>query len=53
MTRAPKPPSRLEDRFLKLWRLACGPELEKEYRFDSERRWSVGGLILPISRRVA
>jgi very-short-patch-repair endonuclease len=37
--RAPKPPSRLEDRFLKLWRLAGGPELEKEYRFDLKRRW--------------
>lgn len=37
--RATKPPSRLEDRFLKLWRLAGGPELEKEYRFDPRRRW--------------
>lgn len=35
----PKPPSRLEDRFLKLWRLVSGPELEKEYRFDPTRRW--------------
>jgi len=37
--RAPKPPSRLEDRFLKFWRLAGGPELEREYRFDPKRRW--------------
>lgn len=37
--RASKPPSRLEDRFLKLWRLAGGPELEREYRFDPKRRW--------------
>ncbi len=37
--RAPKPPSRLEDRFLKLWRLFGGPELEREYRFDPKRRW--------------
>ena len=37
--RAPKPPSRLEDRFLKLWRLSGGPELEREYRFDPRRRW--------------
>jgi very-short-patch-repair endonuclease len=37
--RAPNPPSRLEGRFLKLWRLAGGPELEREYRFDAKRRW--------------
>lgn len=37
--RASKPPSRLEERFLKLWRLAGGPELEREYRFDPKRRW--------------
>jgi very-short-patch-repair endonuclease len=36
----PKTPgSRLEERFLKLWRLAGGPELEREYRFDPKRRW--------------
>jgi hypothetical protein len=43
MTRAryrPKTPgSRLEETFLRLWRLAGGPELEREYRFYSERRW--------------
>jgi very-short-patch-repair endonuclease len=44
---AAKPPSRLEDRFLKLWRLACGPELEKENRFDSERRWRADFAHLP------
>lgn len=37
--RATKPPSRLEERFQKLWRLAGGPELEREYRFDPKRRW--------------
>jgi very-short-patch-repair endonuclease len=32
-------PSRLEERFLMLWKLAEGPDLEREYRFDSKRRW--------------
>jgi very-short-patch-repair endonuclease len=45
--RATKPPSRLEDRFLKLWRLADGPELEKEYRFDLKRRWRADFAHLP------
>jgi hypothetical protein len=48
----PKTPGpRLEETFLRLWTLAGGPELEREYRFDSERRWSVGGPILPTCRR--
>ena len=33
------PGSRLEKRFLTLWRLAGGPELEREYRFEPKRRW--------------
>ena len=37
--RAPHSPSRLEDRFLFLWKLAKGPDLEREYRFHHERRW--------------
>lgn len=32
-------PSKLEDRFLTLWKLADGPVLEREYRFDPTRRW--------------
>jgi len=31
--------SRLEERFLLLWREAGGPELEREYRFHDTRRW--------------
>jgi hypothetical protein len=45
--RAPKPPSRLEDRFLNLWKLAKGPELEREYRFDPKRRWRADFAHLP------
>ena len=37
--RAKQSPSRLEDRFLFLWKLAKGPLLEREYRFHHERRW--------------
>jgi len=33
------PPSRLEETFLRRRRLAGAPELEREYRFDPERRW--------------
>jgi hypothetical protein len=44
----PKTPgSRLEETFLRLWRLAGGPELEREYRFDSERRWRADFAHLP------
>lgn len=32
-------PSRLEDRFLMLWKLAKGPALTREFRFDPKRRW--------------
>jgi very-short-patch-repair endonuclease len=45
--RAPTPPSRLEESFLRLWRLAGGPELEKEYRFDLKRRWRADFAHLP------
>jgi very-short-patch-repair endonuclease len=37
--RAKQSPSRLEDRFLLLWKAAQGPPLEREYRFDAKRRW--------------
>jgi very-short-patch-repair endonuclease len=37
--RAKQSPSRLEDRFLMLWRAVDGPALEREYRFHAERRW--------------
>ena len=37
--RAKQSPSRLEERFLWLWKLAMGPPLEREYRFDAKRRW--------------
>jgi very-short-patch-repair endonuclease len=37
--RAPKSPSRLEERFLMLWKHGKGPDLEREYRFHHERRW--------------
>ena len=37
--RAAKSPSRLEDRFLMLWKAVDGSPLEREYRFHAERRW--------------
>jgi very-short-patch-repair endonuclease len=37
--RGAKPPSRLEKRFEMLWRAMGGPELEKEFRFHSVRKW--------------
>ena len=37
--RAPRSPSRLEDRFLILWKTSGGPQLDREYRFHAERRW--------------
>ena len=37
--RAPHSPSRLEERFLFLWKLAKGSFLERAYRFHHERRW--------------
>lgn len=37
--RAPRSPSRLEERFLSLWNLLGGPVLEREFRFHPERRW--------------
>jgi hypothetical protein len=37
--RAAKSPSRLEDRFLMLWKAVGGPPLEREYRFHAARRW--------------
>jgi very-short-patch-repair endonuclease len=37
--RAARSPSRLEERFLMLWKHTNGPSLEREYRFHHERRW--------------
>lgn len=37
--RSKTPPSRLEERFLRLWKAVDGPELEREFRFDPGRRW--------------
>ena len=31
--------SKLESRFLFLWRVAQGPPLEREFRFHPERKW--------------
>ena len=31
--------SKLESRFLFLWRVAQGPALEREFRFHPERKW--------------
>jgi very-short-patch-repair endonuclease len=31
--------SKLESRFLFLWRVAQGPTLEREFRFHPERKW--------------
>jgi very-short-patch-repair endonuclease len=31
--------SKLESRFLLLWRVAQGPTLEREFRFHPERKW--------------
>ena len=45
--RDPKPPSRLEARFLHLWETAGGPHLEKEFRFHPPRRWRADFAHLP------
>jgi len=37
--RAAKSPSRLEDRFLMLWKASGGAPLEREYHFHDKRRW--------------
>ena len=42
-----KPPSRLEMAFLTLWRASGGPELEKEFRFHSTRKWRADFAHLP------
>ena len=34
-----KPPSRLEAKFALYWRSFGGPELEREFRFHTERKW--------------
>ncbi len=45
--RDPKPPSRLEARFLRLWKALDGPPLEKEFRFHPGRRWRADFAHLP------
>lgn len=37
--RDPKPPSRLERRFLLFWQSLGGPVLDREFRFHGERKW--------------
>ena len=39
--------SRLESRFLLLWRIAAGPPLEREVRFHPSRRWRADFAHLP------
>lgn len=38
--RAPRSPSRLEERFLMLWEAAEGPPLQREFRLHEKRKWS-------------
>ena len=45
--RGAKPPSRLEKRFVMLWRALGGPELEREYRFHPQRKWRADFAHLP------
>ena len=33
------PPSRLEAKFALFWRILDGPDLDTEFRFDTDRRW--------------
>jgi len=40
-------PSRLEHRFMRLWKALNGPPLEREYRFDPVRRWRADFAHLP------
>ena len=37
--RASTAPSRLEQKFALLWRSLNGPQLDREFRFHSERKW--------------
>ena len=45
--RGPKPPSRLEKRFVTLWQAASGPPLEREFRFHEKRKWRADFAHLP------
>jgi len=45
--RGGKPPSRLEKRFETLWKALGGPDLEREFRFHSVRRWRADFAHLP------
>jgi len=40
-------PSRLEHRFMLLWKALDGPPLEREFRFDPVRRWRADFAHLP------
>ena len=45
--RAPKSPSRLEERFLMLWKAVEGPPLQREFRFHEKRKWRADFAYLP------
>jgi hypothetical protein len=45
--RAPQSPSRLEERFLMLWKVAEGPPLQREFRFHEKRKWRADFAYLP------
>ena len=45
--RDPKPPSRLEARFLRIWQAIGGPALERELLFHPGRRWRADFAHLP------
>ncbi|MBP7948890.1 MAG: hypothetical protein KA004_04480 [Verrucomicrobiales bacterium] len=39
--------SKLEARFILLWRIAQGPKLEREFQFDPKRKWRADFAHLP------
>jgi hypothetical protein len=45
--RDPKPPSRLEARFMRIWEAAVGPRIERELLFHPGRRWRADFAHLP------
>jgi len=45
--RDPKPPSRLEARFMRIWEAAVGPPIERELLFHPGRRWRADFAHLP------
>ena len=40
-------PSKLETRFLRMWGLLGGPQLEREYRFHPSRKWRADFVHIP------